>query len=280
MTMALPPATITILVDNQAGPDLATEHGLALWIETRDGPLLFDTGQGAALPGNARALGIDLRRTAHLVLSHGHYDHTGGVPHVLMAAPGVHVHCHPGVVQPRYRRREESPKAIQMPRGAMAALDRLPENQLHWISEATFLTEAIGLTGPIPRQTTFEDTGGPFYQDPETRRPDPINDDQALWIRTDQGLVICVGCCHAGLINTLNHIRRLSGVQTIRAVIGGLHLINADRRRLDETVAALQRLAVENVIPCHCTGERAVSVLKTALDAEVQAGISGAVYRF
>lgn len=102
----------------------------------------------------------------------------------------------------------------------------------------------------------------------------------ALWIRTDQGLVICVGCCHAGLINTLTHIRRLNDGLPVRAVIGGLHLINADRRRLDETVAALQRLAVEKVIPCHCTGERAVSVLKTTLDAEVQAGVSGAVCRF
>lgn len=93
MTMAAPAITITILVDNQAGPGLMAEHGLALWIETEDRRILFDTGQGDALPANARALGLDLRTTDLLVLSHGHYDHTGGLHHALRAAPHAKVYC-------------------------------------------------------------------------------------------------------------------------------------------------------------------------------------------
>jgi 7,8-dihydropterin-6-yl-methyl-4-(beta-D-ribofuranosyl)aminobenzene 5'-phosphate synthase len=118
---------ITILVDNQAGPGLTTEHGFSLWIETDDRHILFDTGQGPALPSNARALGVDLRKTDVLVLSHGHYDHTGGIPHVLHVAPNAHVYCHPGVVQPRYSLRNGSPKPAHMPSESMAALGRLPE---------------------------------------------------------------------------------------------------------------------------------------------------------
>lgn len=271
---------ITILVDNQAGPGLTNEHGFSLWIETAGRHILFDTGQGRALPLNARALGVDLRKTDLLVLSHGHYDHTGGIPHVLHVAPNVHVYCHPGVVQPRYSLRNGSPKPIQMPAKSMTGLDRLPEKHLHWISAAVMLSENMGLTGPIPRQTPYEDTGGPFYLDPETHHADPIEDDIALWIKTDEGLVVCVGCCHAGIVNTLNHARRLSGVSRIRAVIGGFHLLNADRQRLDQTLAAMTALSIENVIPCHCTGERAVRELDAVMGEKVLRSGAGATHRF
>ena len=274
------PIAITILVDNQAGPGLATEHGFSLWIETDSRHILFDTGQGPALPVNARALGVDLRTADALVLSHGHYDHTGGIPHVLHVAPNAHVYCHPGVVQPRYSLRNGSPKPAHMPSESRAALDRLPEKHLHWTSVACMLSENIGLTGPIPRQTTFEDTGGAFYLDPETHHVDPIEDDLALWIKTDDGLVICVGCCHAGIINTLTHIRRLSGVARIRAVIGGLHLLNADSRRLNHTLAAMKTIAVETVIPCHCTGDRAIDKLEAAMGAKILRSGSGTAHHF
>ena len=238
---------ITILVDNQAGPGLTTEHGFSLWIETDGRRILFDTGQGPALPMNARTLGVDLQQTDMLVLSHGHYDHTGGIPHVLQVAPNAHVYCHPGVVQPRYSLRNGSPKPAHMPSESMAALDRLPEKNLHWTSEAVRLSENIGLTGPIPRQTTFEDTGGAFFLDPEARHADPIEDDLALWIKTDQGLVVCVGCCHAGIINTLTHVRRLSGVARIRAVIGGLHPTRTAVLIFSDAGAARNRYSYERV---------------------------------
>ena len=271
---------ITILVDNQAAPELTAEHGLALWIEAEGRPMLFDTGQGPALPANARALGVDLRTTSQVVLSHGHYDHTGGLAHVLQEAPNVHVYCHPAVVQPRYSKRTEGPKGIHMPGQARGALDRVPEKQLHWVSEATFIAKAVGLTGPIPRQTPYEDTGGPFFLDPGVRHPDPIEDDMALWIATEGGLVICVGCCHAGIINTIDHIRNVSGMARIRALIGGLHLVNAGPQRLAKTVEALTALPIDKVVACHCTGETAFEALSTALGDRFVRGKAGGTYRF
>jgi 7,8-dihydropterin-6-yl-methyl-4-(beta-D-ribofuranosyl)aminobenzene 5'-phosphate synthase len=278
--MGASPIAITILVDNQAGPGLTTEHGFSLWIEADGRHILFDTGQGPALPVNARTLGVDLRQTDMVVLSHGHYDHTGGIPHVLHVAPNAHVYCHPGVVQPRYSLRNGSPKPAHMPSASMAALDRLPEKHLRWTSEAVMLSSTIGLTGPIPRQTTFEDTGGAFFLDPEARHADPIEDDLALWIKTDQGLVVCVGCCHAGIINTLTHVRRLSGVAPIRAIIGGLHLLNADDRRLNHTLSAMQTMPIETVIPCHCTGDRAMDELDAVMGAKTRRSSSGATHHF
>jgi 7,8-dihydropterin-6-yl-methyl-4-(beta-D-ribofuranosyl)aminobenzene 5'-phosphate synthase len=256
------------------------EHGLSLWIETEGRRILFDTGQGGALAPNARGLGVDLSKTDVLVLSHGHYDHTGGIPQILKLARQVHVYCHAKVVQSRYSVRNGTPKAIQMPRESMAAMDKLSERQVHWVSQPVWLSEKIGLTGPIPRQTGYEDTGGPFYLDPEARQADPMEDDLALWIRTGEGLVVCAGCCHAGLVNTLNHVRHVCREEKIRAVIGGFHLLAATAERLDRTIAALQAMQPAMVVPCHCTGDRPVELLKLHLGDRMVAGRSGMTWHF
>ena len=271
---------ITILVDNEAGPGLDAEHGLALWIETNGQSILFDTGQGTALPINTQRLGIDLGKTDRIVLSHGHYDHTGGLPHVLGSSPGAEVYCHPGVVRPRYSRRDGSTKPVQMPPPTMAALDHIPEHNLHWASEAVRLSDSVGLTGPIPRRTRYEDTGGAFFRDRVAQSPDAIEDELALWIRTDVGLIVCVGCCHAGLVNTLNHACRQSGAARIRAVIGGLHLLNANRERLEKTLTALATFSIDSIIPCHCTGDKAIEAFEDVLGKRIIRGRSGLTFRW
>lgn len=274
------PIEITILVDNRAAPGLMAEHGLSLWIETGEQRILFDTGQGAALVPNAWALGVDLAEADILVLSHGHYDHVGGIPQVLRRARKLEIYCHPGVVLPRYAIRDGAARAIHMPKDSSSALDRFPLERLHWIQNPVSLPGDVGLTGPVPRESGFEDTGGAFFLDREGRQADPIEDDLALWIRTDEGLVVCVGCCHAGLLNTLNRVQKLNDGMRIRAVIGGLHLLNAGRERLDRTVAALLALDPDLVIPCHCTGEDASAVLLNALGSKGKPGSAGMRCRF
>jgi 7,8-dihydropterin-6-yl-methyl-4-(beta-D-ribofuranosyl)aminobenzene 5'-phosphate synthase len=251
-----------------------------LWIETEDKRILFDTGQGSAFENNARVLGTDLGQTDILVLSHGHYDHTGGIAQVVNVAGQVEVYCHPGAVLPRYSIRNGMPKPIQMPREPMRALDNMPAQRLHWVTQSVLPLERIGITGPIPRETSYEDTGGPFYLDPEGKHPDPIDDDIALWIRTNEGLVICVGCCHAGLVNTLNHVRRLTNGSRIRAIIGGFHLLNASDQRLEQTMRELQFFSPDTVVPCHCTGERALEDLREVLGSRLLSGNSGMTVQF
>jgi 7,8-dihydropterin-6-yl-methyl-4-(beta-D-ribofuranosyl)aminobenzene 5'-phosphate synthase len=269
---------ITILVDNQAGEGLLAEHGLSMWIEACGKRILFDTGQ-AALESNARSLGVDLGQADILVLSHGHYDHTGGIPAVLKAAPGVEIYCHPGVTRARYAVRDGQAKPIGMPGEAIAALEKVPPEKMHPVLRPVMLSDRIGLTGPVPRATGFEDAGGPFFLDPEGKKADRIEDDLSLWILADEGIVVCAGCSHSGIVNTIDYVRRLGGARRVRAVVGGLHLVEAGARRLERTVNALRLMELETLIPCHCTGGKAVEELQGALGDRVIPGAAGMTFR-
>lgn len=272
--------SITILVDNHSKEGFLEEHGLSLWVEADGQKILFDTAQSNAWYHNAKTLGIDPDTTDMLVLSHGHYDHTGGVPAILRNGHPIHVYAHPGVVTPRYSIRDNMAAPIHMPRESMRCLDKVKDGQMHWIYTAVNLTGRVGVTGPIPRETEFEDTGGPFYLDPEGHRPDSLEDDLSLWVKTDKGLVIVTGCCHSGLVNTMRYILELNPGLNIHAVIGGFHLVTAGRERLNLTIEALEYLGVKHVIPLHCTGDMAIDALINALGDRVAPGMAGQTYRF
>lgn len=271
---------ITILMDNHADDGLMAEHGLSLWIEADDKSILFDTGLTDAWSDNARALGIDKASADIIALSHGHCDHTGGLPAIYRNGKPVQFYAHPAVVKPRYSIHGNTAMAIHMPRESMRVLDKFPGDHVHWVYSPVELTRHIGLTGPIPRDTDYEDTGGPFYLDETGTRQDLIDDDLSLWIKTEKGLVICTGCCHSGLVNTINHIRRVTGENRIRAIIGGLHLIAASPERLKQTVKALDSSGIHHLIPLHCTGEMATQYLQDALGDRVTPGMAGQVYRY
>jgi 7,8-dihydropterin-6-yl-methyl-4-(beta-D-ribofuranosyl)aminobenzene 5'-phosphate synthase len=270
---------ITILVDNHANAGLLSEHGFSAWIEAGDQRILFDTGQGSAITANADILGIDLRGTDAVVLSHGHYDHTGGLALILERAPSVRIYGHPATTGPRFAIRDGAAKSIAMPESAREALEGFPD-RVNWVTQPIELASGIGLTGPIRRLTDYEDTGGPFFTDAGGVHADPIADDLAMWISTERGLVLVVGCSHSGVINTLHHALDVSGQSGVRAVLGGFHLVGASQTRIERTCDALKALDPELIVPCHCTGTNAVDQLRRRLGDRVAPGFAGTVYSF
>ncbi|MBT8331634.1 MAG: MBL fold metallo-hydrolase [Deltaproteobacteria bacterium] len=255
---------ITTLVENAVGiggsRGLIGEHGLAFLIETGTQRILFDTGQYLALENNARVLGKDLATIDTVMLSHGHYDHTGGLRPLLEHNSEFSLYAHPDVFARKMIKRKGRCREVGIPvsknellkRGIKLLLDTSP----------VVLSPEIMTTGEIPLGSSFESVAEGFFVEKDGQQdPDTLADDQALVLKTAKGTVVVLGCSHRGIINTLRHVSNLTGQSQIYAVLGGLHLVKATAETLETIMQHLQRFDLQKIVVGHCTGSRAIQAL-------------------
>ncbi|MBA7579448.1 hypothetical protein ES708_21319 [subsurface metagenome] len=247
---------LTTLSETTACPGVfLAEWGLSILVETDAVSILLDTGQSISAAYNADILGIDLSKIDKIVLSHGHYDHTGGLRSILRKMKKeIEIIAHPDVWAAKYRCREQDYSYIGIP-FQRQELESLGAN-FKLTTKPLKITNSITTTGEVPMVTDFEEIEPDrfFVKGENGWQPDKLLDDQAIIINTEQGLVVILGCAHRGIINTLYHAQQVAGVKRIYMVVGGCHLYSASKERVRLTIAALKELGVQKVGVSHCTG--------------------------
>lgn len=261
---------IVVLKENTAArPQVQAGHGLSLLVECGPTRLLFDTGPDDTVVANARALGLELRPLTAIVLSHGHYDHTGGLAAVLAEVGPARVVAHPGVFDQTYAQnggeglRYIGPPLSQSEYEARGARFELSESPVR-------LAEGLVTTGEVPQTASVAPADhGLLRRGPEGVLPDSFRDDLSLVARLPTCCVVIAGCGHAGLLNILRQAEMVAPGRRPRAVIGGLHLGATSDEAVAALAAATYARGVRTLLPCHCTGERAIEVLRARFPGAV-----------
>jgi 7,8-dihydropterin-6-yl-methyl-4-(beta-D-ribofuranosyl)aminobenzene 5'-phosphate synthase len=274
------------------GQTIYAEHGLSCVIETAVegvlGMFMFDYGvSGQALQNNLKVLDIDVSRLQAFSLSHGHFDHWGGLIPFLKTYSG---HIKAGT--PLYAGEEAFAHRFSVrPSGDdlhdLGSLDRDKIESSGKVTvidvrEPVEIITGAWFTGDIARTTSYEKVPPALLvMHGENIEQDDFRGEQAVICNVrGKGLVVISGCAHAGIINTVRHAQKLTGIDKVHAVIGGFHLVNADTEIIWQTIADMQGIAPEYVIPMHCTGFEAVTAFRDAMPEQFVLNTAGTRYSF
>ena len=268
---------ITILVENTTPiAPLKGEYGFAAYVKTDVMNILFDTGLGEALIPNAKLLGKNLSEIHTIVISHGHFDHTGGVLPFAKMFGGRPLYCHPKIFGRRPHLLDDG-SSRDIGCAFSRAEFRAVGGNIRYANKLTLIAPGIYLSGEIPRIHEFEDVGGNFIKinaSGESER-DYIPDDMALFIDHPDGLIILSGCAHAGILNTIDYAKIALKKDRILCYIGGTHLLHASDYRIKKTIEYLNSLKIGTVVASHCTGFKATCMLSRELTCEFIKGETG-----
>lgn len=262
---------ITTLSENTAGAfDLLGEWGQSILVEAYSTKVLLDTGLSISAIHNADKLGVDLGAIDKIVLSHGHYDHTGGLKNVLSRIKGsqktnsnkglIEVIAHPDTFASKYACRQGTERFIGIPY-SQQELEQIGA-RFQLTTTPVKINDHIITSGEIPLITSYEQVEPTLYvKEGNSLKPDTLADDQALIIKSEVGLIVILGCAHRGVINTLLHAQNITGTKKIHTVVGGTHLFNANQEQIRLTIAALKQLGIQKLGGSHCTGLPAAVLL-------------------
>lgn len=252
---------LTCVVDNKAHEPFCAEHGQSIFIEYCGRNILFDTGQtGDCLINNLKHLNIDIHALEGVILSHGHYDHGGGLETLIQKNPGLRLFAHPLVFGERFNDRRK--RAVNI--GIRSSIVDTWLSDGHFISVETSQELLPGMitSGPVPDFNSGLSTGFSRVSagTGNAPTPDEFIDEQFVLIRPEHSRdwVMINGCCHRGLLNSLDHAQNLTGIP-VTTIAGGFHLSNYSSPELDSIWFQVREKGVLHLLLNHCTGDLAVA---------------------
>ncbi len=262
------------------------EHGMSLLIEYEGRKILFDTGQSDVFMRNASRMGENLMDLDAIILSHGHYDHCGGLEYLaemyhkgegsLMAAADKteciranvsrfpHVYVRENAFENKKARNEgtDTYREIGIPWRLGRTMEQLRERFVY-TGEYTQLFENVYLISGIPYVTEFERVNAALKIDRNGELiEDSMIDEQILVIRSDKGLHVFAGCSHPGIINVLRLVQAKFPGEHIYSLYAGMHLIGVASKKLEIVIEEIDKLNIDLIIPVHCTGQSAAAAIK------------------
>lgn len=278
------------LKEGEIRASIVAEHGFSALIKPtvnrKTRTLLFDFGfseDGAA--DNAKTLGINMAEVEAAALSHGHSDHTGGIPKLgaMIGRKGIPFIVHPSAFKaPRYIKYSEELK-INFPKLTHQMIENAGFSVIESDGPYYILDDTILFLGEIPRVTDFE-KGFPVahWKKDGKEMWDAIEDDTSVVMNLkDKGLVIVSGCAHAGIINTVKHAIGVTGIDKIHVVMGGFHLSGPlFEGIIDRTSEEMKKLNPDYVIPMHCTGRKAIMEMEKQMPDKFILNMAGTKLTF
>lgn len=259
--------TLTTLVDNHASANsgLESEHGFSCFVEAGSVRILFDTGKSDAFMRNAQSLGVDLSRINHIVISHGHYDHGGGLLPLLerYSYQSLSLWTGKGFEYPKYADEAGGMRFL----GTQFNTSNINDHGIMWhtvCGDTVMIHPGIWLIGNFDQIHPIEKPNPRFVLDRGSGKVlDTFADEIALVVDTPKGLLLLVGCSHPGILNIVDSVRsRFS--KPIYALLGGIHLYDASRERRDAVVKDLSERSIPRLGVSHCTGDEAEALLAQA----------------
>lgn len=272
---------VTCLVSNSVMVDtkFKAEHAMALLVEVGMTRILFDTGSKTdTLQHNAKLMDCDLNRVKYVMLSHGHQDHTGGLEWVLTQTRQPMIISDAAIFSKKSLRegKEYIANGLTMSRNQLQSMAQLQ------LSEAPYpIANGVYCSGRIPRVVPFEVPQEKYLVENNMMLEiDNFDDERALFVEAEKGMVIITGCCHAGINNTLNHAFKIYQ-KPILSVIGGLHLADANPDKVNKTATMLrEKFKPQSMYLTHCTGLETLIALRNALGSSIKELPVGTVLDF
>jgi len=281
---------LTIITDNYVNKQkLRAEHGLSFLIEEDNHKILLDCGQSDLVLSNAKVLGIDLNKITEIVLSHGHYDHTGGLLPVLKYLDReIDIYAHPLIFEEKYSKYRgfngfnehryigiPDKKQVYEKNGARFLLS----------SDTVYISDNIYLSGQISKDNSInnnpdnnEAAGNSFFiKQGNSFIRDPLFDDISVFMDLPDLLLIITGCAHSGILNILKKAEEIKTVKKEIAIIGGMHLLNSKKEHIDIIVSKLQKYNIKLIVPSHCSGINAFVQLKNTFGDRCIFGSTGKI---